>query len=206
MKILKLNSKNIKKAVKETADLIKEGKVVVCPTDTVYGLIADATNEDAISKIFKIKERQMTKAVSIFVKDIKSAKEFAIIGSSQTSFLEEVWPGKVTVVLRKKDEISIPKILFGEEETIGIRIPDYEFVNSLLEEINVPLTGTSANISGEASITKISEVLDRFESQKYQPDLIIDAGDLEISKPSTVIDLTRPKPKILRIGSALGRK
>ena len=206
MKILKLNSKNIKKAVKEIAGLIREGKVIICPTDTVYGLVADATNEKAISKIFKIKKRQRSKAISIFVKDIESAKKISIIGSSQASFLEEVWPGKVTVVLRKRDEVSLPKILFGQEKTIGLRIPDYELIVLLLKELNVPLTGTSANISGESSMVRVKRVLDQFKNQKYQPDLIVDAGDLEVSKPSTVIDLTKPEPRILRIGSALSRK
>jgi len=206
MKILKLDPKNIKRVVREIADLIREGKVVVCPTDTVYGLIADATSEKAVSKIFKIKKRQKSKAISIFVKDIESAKKISIIGSSQTSFLEEVWPGKVTVILRKREEAPLPRILFGQEKTIGLRMPDCELIISLIKELNVPLTGTSANISGEASLIRIKRVLDQFKNQKYQPDLIIDAGDLEANKPSTVIDLTKPEPRILRIGSALSRK
>lgn len=167
---------------------IKKGKVVVCPTDTVYGLVCDAANKKAVERLFKIKKRPKEKQIPIFVKDIAMAKKLAEINKEQEDFLKKVWPGKVTAVLKKKNG----------KGTIGLRIPNHKFVLSLAKYVNRPLTGTSANISGNKASTKIKEVLKQFEGQKYQPDLVIDKGNLPKSKPSTVIDLTVSPHKILR--------
>ena len=201
MKILKITRKNFKKVVETTIKLIKEGEVIICPTDTVYGLICDATNEKAVEKLFKIKKRTKRKPIPIFVKDLKMAEKFADIDKNQEKFLKKVWPGKITTVLKRKNKL--PKILFGRTKTIGLRIPNYEIINQLLMIINSPLTGTSANISNFPPSTKIKEVLKQFKNQpptKFgggQPDLIIDAGNLPKSKPSIIIDLTEFPPKIL---------
>jgi L-threonylcarbamoyladenylate synthase len=158
-------------------------------------MIADATNELAIKKLYKIKDRSEDKALPIFVKDITMAKELAVISQEQQSYLEKNWPGKVTTILERKNGINI----FGvEKKTIALRIPSYLFINLLLEKINLPLSGTSANISGEPSSTKIDEILKQFENKEMQPDLIINAGNLKESQPSTIVDLTQADIKIVR--------
>ena len=182
--------------IEEIIKSVRRGEVIICPTDTVYGLIADATNKKAIKKVLKIKERKSQKPIPIFVKDIEMARSLAQITKKQEKFLKNVWPGKATMVFKKREDCS----LFNEVETIGLRIPNHKLVNVLLKKINRPLTGTSANISGKPASTKIKEVLVQFKNQKYRPDLIIDAGNLEPSKPSTVIDLTKSTLKILRAG------
>jgi len=196
MSILKADQRNLQTIVKIMVKSIKQGEVMVCPTDTVYGLIADATNGKAVKKLLKIKKRNTQKPIPIFVKDIKIAKKFALINKNQEKFLKKVWPGKVTVVLKRKGKL--PRILFGNKKTIGLRIPNYKVINQLLLIINRPLTGTSANISGQPPSTKIKEVISQFKNQKFQPDLIIDAGNLPKSKPSIVLDLTTSPTKILR--------
>ena len=174
---------------------IKEGKVLICPTDTVYGMICDATNRKAVERLFRIKKRKLNKPVPIFVNDIKMAKKLAHIDKRQEKFLKKVWPGKVTAVLKRKKWYK----LYGvDKKTIGLRIPNYKLVLELLKIVNKPLTGTSANISGKPASVKIKEVLRQFENQKYQPDLIIDAGNLPKSQPSKVVDLTIQPPQILR--------
>ena len=196
MSILKADQRNLQTIVKIMVKSIKQGEVMVCPTDTVYGLIADATNGKAVKKLLKIKKRNTQKPIPIFVKDIKIAKKFALINKNQEKFLKKVWSGKVTVVLKRKGKL--PRILFRNKKTIGLRIPDYKIINQLLLIINRPLTGTSANISGQPPSTKIKEVISQFKNQKFQPDLIIDAGNLPKSKPSIVLDLTTSPTKILR--------
>src|SRR3989338_2454910 len=156
MKIVKLSVKSAIKA-------IKQGKVLVCPTDTVYGLICDAANKKAVARLYKIKKRPKSKAIPVFVSDIKMAKRFAKIDSRQGKFLREVWPGAVTVVLQKK----------RGNGTIGLRIPDHKWLLHLVEQLNRPVTETSANISGQPATTKIKEVLKQFKGRKYQPYLII---------------------------------
>ena len=100
--------------------------------------------------------------------------------------------------MKRRPDCDLPRRLFGSKKTIGLRIPNYKLINILLKELNKPLTGTSANISGKPASTKIKEVLKQFENKKHQPDLIIDAGNLPKSLPSTIIDLTKQPPKILR--------
>src|SRR4030042_4778590 len=103
MQILKLNWENFKEIVKIITQSIKEGKVIICPTDTVYGLIADATNKKAVNKIFKIKKRPRNKPIPVFVKDLKIAEKLAYINKNQGKFLKKVWPGKITIVLKRKE-------------------------------------------------------------------------------------------------------
>ncbi len=177
---------------------LKKGKVVICPTDTVYGLLADATDKKAVEKVFKIKKRPKNKALPIFVRNLKMAKELAKIDKNQEKFLKSVWPGKVTVVLKRKAKSEKRKIYGVEKETIALRVPNYKLVLDLLKKTNKPLTGTSANISNQAASGDIKEVLKQFEGQKLQFDLIIDAGNLPKSKASIVIDLIASPPKILR--------
>lgn len=188
MRILKINKQNFHQLVKEVVKSIKNGQVVVCPTDTVYGLVCDTTNQKAINNLLKIKKRQAKKPIPIFVKDIKMAKKLAHIDKKQEEFLKKIWPGKATIVLNSKKR----------KNTIGLRIPNYQLILNLIKKLKLPLTGTSANISDKPASTRIREVLKYFKNQKYQPDLIIDAGNLKKSRPSTVIDLTILPPRILR--------
>lgn len=182
--------------IKTAIRLIKQGKVIVCPTDTVYGLIADVTNKKAVERIFKIKKRLPENSIPIFVKDIKMAERLAKIDKKQEKFLKSVWPGKVTVVLERK---KTAKKLYGvDKKTIALRTPKYRLVNELLKRLDFPLVGTSANISGKPPSIKIKEVISQFKGQKYQPDLVIDKGNLPENKPSTILDLTVWPPKILR--------
>ena len=196
MKIVKITKKNFQEIVKITTKLIKKGKIIICPADTVYGLLCDATNKKAVEKLFKIKKREIKKPIPVFVKNIKISKNLAKINKKQEKFLRKIWPGRVTVVFkRKKSRIK----LYGvDKKTIALRIPNYRLVNTLLKNLNRPLSGTSANISGKPASTEIREVLRQFKNRKYQPDLVISAGDLPKSKPSTVLDLTISPPKILR--------
>ncbi len=180
MKVLRASIETIKEVVKA----IKNSGVVVCPTDTVYGLICLANDKKAVEKIYKIKKRPKNKLFPVFVKDIKMAKKFVKIGSEQEKFLKKVWPGAVTVVIEKRKS--------------ALRIPQCRFIINVIKKLNRPLVETSANISGKPATTKIKEVLKYFKGRKYQPDLILDGGNLKSAKPSKVIDCTGSAPVILR--------
>jgi len=196
MDIINLSSKNKEEVILKVADFIINEKIIVFPTDTIYGLIGDATSEKAINKIFSIKKRNYKKALPVFVSSISMAKELALIGEKEEKFLSEVWPGKVTVVLKKRKDHSLPSF-FGD--TIGLRIPNYDLIDGLFEKIKRPLIGTSANVSGELESFLISDVLRQFKEEK--PDLIVSVGNLDVSNPSTVVDLTKDRANILRAGS-----
>jgi len=195
MKISKITNQNFNKTVKEAVRLIKGGQVIICPTDTVYIPAADASNKEAVRKVFLLKKRSFKKPIPIFIKDIKMAKKIAKINKKQEKFLQLVWPGKVTVILkRKKAKIK----LYGvSKETIALRIPNFKLVNLLLKKLNRPLVGTSANISGKPASGILKHVLQQIGKNKYQLDLIVDGGKLS-GKPSTVINLAVSPPRILR--------
>ena len=195
MRIVRFSKKTLEKIAKETANKLNAGKVIACPTDTVYGLIADATNRKAVRKVLLIKGREKTKPLPIFIKDIAMAKKFAKVEPLQEKFLKKVWPGKVTAVLESRG--ILPKET-GTQESIGLRIPNYDFVTSLLSAYNKPLTGTSANLSGEPPLSDSKEISRQFQNRKHAPDILIDAGKLPFSRPSKVIDIRRQKAKILR--------
>lgn len=198
MEILKTNPKKLEiENVILIADLLKKGKVVILPTDTVYGLVCDATDKKAVEKIFKIKKRQKVKPLPIFVKDMVMAKKIAEINKKQENFLRKNWPGKVTVVLKSKAQNQKSKIYGIDEKTIALRIPKYKFINLLFEKINFPLSQTSANISGDSTSPFFKEVLNNFNNKKNKPDMAVDGGNLS-NKPSVVVDLTGKTFKILR--------
>ncbi|MCK4592131.1 threonylcarbamoyl-AMP synthase [Candidatus Parcubacteria bacterium] len=196
---LDLNNKNqIEKVLNAVAGILRSGGVIIYPTDTLYGFGANAFDENAILKVQKIKKQDRNKPISVIVKDIKMARKIACIDSKVEKILERIWPGPITVVLRKKD--IIPYVLTGNGETIAIRIPDNEFISALMKKIDFPITATSANISGEKNLLKPSEIVEKFKNGKPNPDLFINAGNIKNPIASTIIDLTTPAPKIIRTG------
>jgi L-threonylcarbamoyladenylate synthase len=192
-----------KKTLNEATDILKNGGVIICPTDTVYGFLADASSKKAVDKIFKLKKRPRSKSLPVFVKDIKMAKELAEISKEPASVPPKrdfgeakqekmLKTGRITVVLKRKKGIE----LYGvAKNTIALRIPKHKFLNDLLKKISKPLVQTSVNISGSPALNKIKEILEQFGDKV---DLIIDEGNLPKRKPSKIIDLTDEKQKILR--------
>lgn len=207
MNIIKVEPENLRASqygVKKAAEIILRGGVVVAPSDTVYGLMADATSELAVKKVFKIKKRPETKPVPVIVRDMEMAKKLAFIDKRLEKILGVIWPGAVTVILQKK--YNLPEIVSAGKRTIGLRLPDYKLLHYLMAEVGRPLTATSANISGEESMIDAEEVAGQFRKEFFRPDLILDAGQLKFSEPSTVLDLSTDKPKIIRIGPVNPKK
>ena len=198
MKQIKLDLNNTEKILNNAAEILKSGGVIIYPTDTLYGLGANALNEDAVLKIQKIKNQDRNKPISIIVRDLKMVRKIACLDSKVEKILNKIWPGPITVVLRKKDIVS--DILTGNGETVAIRIPNNKFISELMKKIDFPITATSANISGENNLLKSKEIINKFKKAKFAPDLFIDAGDIKNPTASTIVDLTTGIPKILRVG------
>lgn len=198
MKVIQVDlNKDYSEAIKEAILVLKYGGVIVYPTDTLYGLGGNALNVVAIERVFKIKQRNLSKPLPIIVKNMLWANELAYITGKNEKFLKKAWPGKVTAVLPKKN--IVPAILTSGANSIGVRIPDHQFVDKLLGQFGYPLISTSANISGEEPTNDINEIIEIFSKSQIRPDLIIDVGILPKSEPSMIVDLTSDKPKILRI-------
>lgn len=178
--------------------ILLSGGIVVVPTDTVYGIIGDATNPDTIKKIFTIKKRPEEKILPIFVKDIATARRLAYISDAKAKILENLWPGPVTVVFHHKEKL--PKVLTGGHDTLAMRIPKSPFLLQLLARLEFPLVQTSANISSRLPAQTATEIEAYFEGSDPEPDLIVDGGVVK-GKQSTLINFTKNIPIVLRMGA-----
>jgi L-threonylcarbamoyladenylate synthase len=208
MKILKITEKNHKKILTEIVKTLKKSGVVALPTDTVFGLIARARDERAVKKIFAIKNRHLGKPISIFVSDIEAAKSHAIISPRNEKilnrFLKAGFLEKITFILPLKNPAL--RVITAGGKTIGIRIPKDKRVLEILKRIKETLAQTSANPSGLPEARNALEVFAYFKNSQSKPDLVID-GKVEPKKsPSTVIDLTKVPPKIIREGAVSARE
>ncbi|MGI0010818.1 MAG: L-threonylcarbamoyladenylate synthase [Nitrosopumilaceae archaeon] len=196
-KLLKINPKRPQiSKIRYTAALIKEGKIVAFPTETVYGLGANALDASAIKRIFMAKGRPSDNPLIIHIYDKndvqKLAKEIPIITKK---IIDKFWPGPLTIVLKKSK--IIPKITTGGLETIAIRMPKNKIAQLLIREAKTPIAAPSANFFGRPSPTMAKHVQ---EDLSDRIDLIIDGGQTRIGIESTVIDLTRKVPMLLRPG------
>ena len=195
-RIYKVDPKNPnEKILREVAEMIKEGKLVAYPTETVYGLGTNALDERAVERLFKIKGRQR-KPISVVIPSIEKAEEIGEINDVALSLIEKFFPGPLTIIVKKKD--VVPSIVTAGSEKIGLRMPDHSIPIKLAEFSGVPITSPSANISGKPSPTKPEHVIEDFMGKI---DAIIDAGETLLKIESTVIDTTTKPPKILRIGA-----
>ncbi|MBM3142601.1 MAG: threonylcarbamoyl-AMP synthase [Chloroflexi bacterium] len=192
-KVLKANiSENIKIA----ANLILRGKLVAFPTETVYGLGADATNSEAVSRIFTVKERPAFDPLIVHVASMEMLCMVAKgIPDIAWTLIDAFWPGPLTLVLSKKDEI--PDIVTAGLPTIAVRMPRNKVALALIKESGVPIAAPSANSFSRPSPTSVNHVIDDLGSKI---DLILDDGPAQIGIESTVLDLTCSPPSILRPG------
>lgn len=197
MERVNIIEKNFSDVISRTKEIIQNGGIVATPTDTVYGLLGDATSQKAIKKIFLMKGRPNEKALPVFVKDIAMARRFAYISDKKAKILSRVWPGPVTVVFHHKEKL--PQVLTGNLGKIALRIPENQFLSELLLRVDMPLVQTSANISGSAPAKTADEVVRYFGEKEYAPDLLIDGNDL-LGMVSTVIDFSGVAPVLLRAG------
>jgi L-threonylcarbamoyladenylate synthase len=179
----------IGKDLKKASDIIKNNGIVIYPTETVYGIGANIFSNFALEKVFAIKKRDKDKPVSIAISDFGMMEELVYIGKKERRFIEIFLPGPVTVILKKKEKV--PDILTSGSELVGIRFPAHETIIKLILLAGVPITSTSANISGEAPPKRVAQI-------KIAADYIIDGGDCS-GEPSTVVDLVNGK--ILRKGA-----
>lgn len=174
--------------------LIKEGETVAFPTETVYGLGADAWNPSAIKKVFLAKGRPSDNPLIVHLSDRNQVTEFASeIPDSAIKLMDKFWPGPLTIVLKKKPEV-LDSITAGLD-TVALRIPNHKLALELISQTG-PLVAPSANKSGRPSPTKAEHV-----HKDFGPDFpVIDGGPTEVGLESTVIDLTGKHPEILRPG------
>ncbi|MEJ0010768.1 MAG: L-threonylcarbamoyladenylate synthase [Alphaproteobacteria bacterium] len=178
--------------------LWRAGELVAFPTETVYGLGADAANEEAVARIYAVKSRPSAKAITVHVTDVAMAKPYVQWNETAEKLARAFWPGPLTLVLARAKDAPLADIVAAGGETVAVRAPDHALAQALLRAFGAGIAASSANISGQASPTTAQQV--RAELDGLIP-LLIDGGPCSVGISSTVLDLTGPAPAILRQGS-----
>ena len=193
LNIYKPSLTNLKKAKKS----IEACNVIGIPTETVYGLAANAYSNQSVKKIFKLKKRPKFNPLIIHYENLNKLRKDAIITKSFVKLYRAFCPGPITFILNIKKKSKISKIANAGKKTVAVRFPKHRVTRSLLKILNVPLAAPSANISSKLSTTSAYDVVDEFG---VKIKLVLDGGLCKIGLESTIVDLTN-RPSILRLGS-----
>lgn len=197
MKYLDLTNNTDYEKLQIPANEIKREKIVVFPTETVYGIGTNGLDAQAIKRLYEIKQRPKDKPISLLVANMDMIEELAEnITEIEYKIMKKFFPGPLTIILKKKK--IIPDILTANEETVGIRMPSGKIARKLIEYSNIPIATPSANISGKSSGTKIEDIIKDFGERV---DYYIDDGESEIGTSSTIVKVVNEIPHILRKGS-----
>ena len=190
--LLGVNDESIKKA----CDLLMDGQVVAIPTETVYGLFADATSSRACANIFKAKDRPQDNPLIVHICDYEMLRDIALeIPEEAMKLADAFWPGPLTMILKKKD--IIPDSVSAGLDTAGIRMPSNSVVLEVMSKTRLPLAGPSANRSGRPSPTDAQTV---FDDMNGRIPLVLDGGPCKIGVESTVVSLATDPPMLFRPG------
>jgi len=182
-------------ALSQASKILLEGDVVAIPTETVYGLAALATNADAIKKIFELKGRPADNPLIVHISNMDQLHEIACdISETAYELMDKFWPGPLTLILKKKD--ILPDITTAGLDSVAVRMPSLAFTRELIS-ITGPLAAPSANLSGKPSTVTAQHVYDDLSGRLS---LIIDGGSAEVGVESTVVDVTKEIPELLRPG------
>lgn len=174
--------------------------IIIYPTDTVYGVGASIDSLKGLQKIYEAKERNFSSPLIALLSKVEYIEKIAIIDEEKKIIIEklasEFWPGALTIILKKKE--NVPGIMVSNGETVGVRIPALKLAQDIIESVGGVLPTTSANISGEKTPRSFEELDEKF---KERVEVIVDGGKSPLGIESTILDLTKTLPKILREGA-----
>ena len=187
----------MKSDIDSAVEILKEGGVLAVPTDTLYGLAASAFNVDSVERIFTMKGRPVAMAMPLLLAGPDDLSQCAVdVPEYSWSLMDRFWPGALTLVFRKSDRV--PDIVNAGRETVALRVPDHPVPRAIARGLGHPITGTSANRSGNKALATAEEVRQEFGDEI---DLVVDSDTPLVGLASTVLDLTASVPTILRIGA-----
>ena len=198
MKSKYINLKETKnyEEIKQASEAIKQGKLVLFPTETVYGIGADALNEEAVKKIYEAKGRESDNPLIAHISNLEMLKKLVKeVGRIEEKLIDAFWPGPLTIIFNKTD--LVPYIITAGLETVAIRMPSNQIARKLIEYSKTPIAAPSANISGKPSGTLVEDILQELDGKV---EYIIDGGKVDIGLESTVVRVIENKVHILRPG------
>ena len=193
----------LENSIKKVVGTISSGGIVCIPTDTLFALSCDATDQIAVDKLYHIKKRDKEKKLPIFFRDMKQVQEHCEIPKIALNLTDKFWPGKLTIILKLRENSNISRnALDIENSSIAVRVPNNANVLKILKSVDKPIVGTSANISGSSNINSYEELEEQFKNDdmlifkplnyKFKPDI-----------QSTIVSFEDNKPIILRGGAIL---
>lgn len=184
-------------AITRCVEVLRAGGVVLHPTETCYGLAVDVFNEEALRKLYTLKEMSFDKPVSILVSDLAMAERFGEFSTKASKLAADNWPGPLALVVPRK---GLPEFLNLSETTVSLRCSDMEFCRQLVEAFGGPISTTSANVTNQPQAYSLEDLEEDFLSQV---DLIVDGGQLPMAKPSTILKVDGDEVTILRRGELM---
>ncbi len=195
---INLKSNNINyRELKNPAEAIRRGGIVIFPTETVYGIGTNGLDENAVKRLYEVKKRPFNKPISLLVSDMEMIEKVTKdVTELEYRIMKRFFPGPLTIILKKNQ--LVPDILTSNQDTVGIRMPSGKIARKLVEYAGVPIAAPSANISGNPSGTTMEDVQKEFSEGI---EFFIDGGKSELGLASTIIKVENGIPKILRQGS-----
>ncbi len=191
---------NIKKfseqSVLEAVDIIKQGGVVICPTDTNYVVMTNVQSSEGVNRIYSMKKRDGKKPLTLLLGKIEEINEYAFSTKQVDSLVKSFWPGPLTVILRKKE--IVPDFVTCSFETVALTLFKNEVLSEITKKLDAPVAATSANLSGTGIVPGVDKAIDHLGEFV---DLIIDNGVSSINGSNTIIDFTFLKPIVARKGA-----
>ncbi|MDA0987106.1 MAG: L-threonylcarbamoyladenylate synthase [Bacteroidetes bacterium] len=196
--ILSLTKNNLDEVFSITNNILLSGGVIIYPTDTIYGIGCDATNLNAINKIYSLKKRDPLKPMLMLINSFEMMNKYiSNISPITEEIIHKYWPGALTILFESNN--SLPQNLISSDGKVAFRFPNNEFCNKLVSNLNTPIVSTSVNISDKQSLNSFIEIKSIFDGKV---DLLIE-GYFENNISSTIIDGTITPPKILRQGDLI---
>ena len=193
--IITINPKNPQvRLIRKVVDVLLQGGVIVCPTDTIYGVGCDLFNPEAIQRIHRLKKMDGKKPLSFICSDLKDISRYAYVSNYAYKAMKRLLPGPYTFILKATK--LVPKIAQTKQNTVGIRIPDNKICLALVKELGHPTISTSVSKPDEGLYNDPAEIEERFGKRL---DLVIDGGVI-VAEHSSMIDLTGDLPKVIRVG------
>lgn len=196
VKILSVDKKNPNPdTLRKAVEAIKSKKLVIYPTETVYGLAADAYSEAAVSKVFEAKSRPSDNPISVAVNSLSMSSKIGKLSQKEEKIIKKLLPGPLTLIVESRPDV--PDLLTAGTGKIGIRIPDHPIVLKFIKLLKGPITSTSANIAGNPDPLTVNEAVEQVGGFV---EFAIDVGESEVGEASTVVEVTDSGVKIIREG------
>ena len=202
MEKVDLRLKNMEAAARSAAAVLADGGVILYPTDTLYGLGADAFSDAAVDTIYTIKGRDPHKPIHAIFSDMEMVEKYAEVTDAARKLARRFLPGPLTLVLKKKRHVTGG--IARDMETIGIRIPDNQFCIEVARMFGKPFTATSANVAGMNTENSVEKIVAQLGTSAHRIACAFDSGELPVRAPSTVVDVSTGVVRVLRDGAISG--